>query len=100
MGRRINKVKLFVNDNEKLLSEERYNSELLREKAENNVEKKDPEVEALKIKAKQLQFLLDEQKKEWKRISSDETGERAIKRMGKTSDIDEKLTILAEEMKE
>ena len=41
---------------------------------------------------------MDEQKKEWKRISSDETGERAIKRMGKTSNIDEKLAILAEEM--
>ena len=37
---------------------------------------------------------MDEQKKEWRRISSNETGDRAIKRMGKTSDIDEKLTIL------
>ena len=36
--------------------------------------------------------------KEWRRISSNETGDRAIKRMGKTSNIDEKLTILAEEM--
>jgi len=41
---------------------------------------------------------MDEQKKEWRRISSNETGERAIKRMGKTSDIDKKLAILAEEM--
>ena len=41
---------------------------------------------------------MDEQKKEWRRISSNETGDRAIKRMGKTSDIDEKLAILAEEM--
>lgn len=41
---------------------------------------------------------IEEQKKEWRRISSHETGERAIKRMGKTSDIDKKLEILAEEM--
>ena len=41
---------------------------------------------------------MDEQKKEWRRISSNATGDRAIKRMGKTSDIDEKLAILAEEM--
>ena len=41
---------------------------------------------------------MEEQKKEWRSISSDKTNERVIKRMGKTSDIDEKLAILAEEM--
>ena len=64
LKKQLNEAQLRIQSLEKLLSEERYNSELLREKAENNVEKKDPEVEALKIKAKQLQFLLDEQKKE------------------------------------
>lgn len=64
LKKQLNEAQLRIQSLEKLLSEERYNSELLREKAENNIEKKDPEVEALKIKAKQLQFLLDEQKKE------------------------------------
>lgn len=64
LKKQLNEAQLRIQSLEKLLSEERYNSELLKEKAENNVEKKDPEVEALKIKAKQLQFLLDEQKKE------------------------------------
>ena len=41
---------------------------------------------------------MEEQKKEWRNISSNKSNERALKRMGKTSDIDEKLTILAEEM--
>ena len=41
---------------------------------------------------------MEEQKKEWRSISSNKTNERALKRMGKTSNIDEKLTILAEEM--
>lgn len=41
---------------------------------------------------------MDEQKKEWRKFSSNSTDERVLKRMGKTSDIDEKLTILAEEM--
>ena len=41
---------------------------------------------------------MEEQKKEWRNISSNKSNERVLKRMGKTSDIDEKLTILAEEM--
>ena len=41
---------------------------------------------------------MEEQKKEWRNISSNKTNERALKRMGKTSDIDEKLALLAEEM--
>ena len=41
---------------------------------------------------------MEEQKKEWRNISSNKTNERTLKRMGKTSDIDEKLAILAEEM--
>ena len=41
---------------------------------------------------------MEEQKKEWRNISSNKTNDRALKRMGKTSDIDEKLAILAEEM--
>ena len=41
---------------------------------------------------------MEEQKKEWRNISSNKSNERALKRMGKTSDIDKKLTILAEEM--
>lgn len=41
---------------------------------------------------------IDEQKKEWRNISSSKTDKRALERMRKTSDIDEKLSILAEEM--
>ena len=41
---------------------------------------------------------MEEQKKEWRKISSSNTDERALSRMKKTSDIDRKLVIMAEEM--
>lgn len=41
---------------------------------------------------------IDEQRKEWKQISSNSTEQRALNRMKETSDIDKKLAILAEEM--
>lgn len=62
LKKQLNEAQLRIQSLEKLLSEERYNSELLREKAENNIEKKDPEVEALKIKAKLLLLLFIQKK--------------------------------------
>lgn len=41
---------------------------------------------------------MEEQRKEWKHISTNSTEQRAINRMKHTSDIDRKLAILAEEM--
>ena len=41
---------------------------------------------------------INEQKKEWKIESSSRVDKKVIKQMGKTSDIDEKLVILAEGM--
>ncbi|MBR2456856.1 MAG: hypothetical protein IKB31_06815 [Bacteroidaceae bacterium] len=41
---------------------------------------------------------MEEQRKEWKHISTNSTEQRAINRMKGTSDIDKKLTILAQEM--
>ena len=41
---------------------------------------------------------MEEQKKEWRKFSSSNTDERALSRMKKTSDIDRKLVIMAEEM--
>lgn len=41
---------------------------------------------------------MDEQRKEWRKVSSNKTDERALSRMRKTSDLDQKLAIMAEEM--